>query len=162
MFNWFHGNSESVVRKKSNSEVTGQRFLLFGDQVSQLCNEFQREVPLGYLEKEDETRIDNLIATTYFGKWCMDILIALRAFGPARFEVIRKNSAGITAKVLSRKLAFLEMKSLIKRTIVDAHPPGTSYQLTKNGIALLKLSEPVMLYLRHLEGQHQTKESTRW
>ncbi|MDE1853318.1 MAG: helix-turn-helix transcriptional regulator [Thaumarchaeota archaeon] len=115
-----------------------------------MCSELERRFRFAW-EKEELIELDNLIATTILGKWCLDILLVLSVLTSARFQEIRKNVVGITGKVLSRKLAFLEGKGLVERRLIDSRPPRTMYKLSTNGLIVAKLAGPMLLYLRYLE-----------
>ena len=136
-------------------EPIGPRFIALSSQVSQLCLELQYDFDL-FEERDELVKLDNIIAATIFSKWSMDVLLVLKSMGLTRFEDIRKGLAGISGKVLSRKLKFLEERDLIKRTILNTRPPRANYQLTESGIIVDNLAKPVMLYLRYLENLHET------
>ncbi len=141
---------------KESHESIDQRFIALSDQISRLCSDLQRDFDL-FQVREELVRLDNVIAMTMFTKWSTDVLLVLASMGSSRFEDIRKSLAGISGKVLSRKLKFLEEKNLIKRTVLNTRPPRATYQLTEGGIIVDKLAMPVMLYLRYLENVHQSR-----
>jgi DNA-binding HxlR family transcriptional regulator len=95
------------------------------------------------------TAAENLeVARTVFGKWSMEILIALYAHRAVGFEDLRRHLEGISARVLSRKLKALEARGIVTRTIIDGRPPRVQYALTEEGLTVAHLGEPVFLYVR--------------
>lgn len=60
---------------------------------------------------------------------------------------------GITDKMLSKELKFLEENKLIKRTVYDAFPPVVEYAITAHGKSLEKLIDE----LRNWGRQHRKK-----
>jgi DNA-binding HxlR family transcriptional regulator len=50
--------------------------------------------------------------------------------------------------VLSRKLKDLEELGFLKRSVFEARPPRVRYSLSRKGETLVRLGEPVILYLR--------------
>lgn len=144
------------IPHRGSKEPIDQRFIVLSNQISSLSSNLERDFDL-FQVREELVKLDNVIATTMFSKWCTDVLLVLASMKTARFEDIRKNLDGISGKVLSRKLKFLEERNLIKRTVLNTRPPRAAYQLTESGIIVDKLAKPIMLYLRYLESSHQTR-----
>ena len=63
--------------------------------------------------------------------WTMHILWALSNHGPMRFGVLRKNVAGISARVLTDRLRTLEDKGFIYRHYQPTIPPAVTYGITE-------------------------------
>jgi DNA-binding HxlR family transcriptional regulator len=73
-------------------------------------------------------------------KWSLPILLALQS-GEARFNDLKRALQGITPPALAAGLKALAQADLIRRSVVDGRPPGTSYRLTSKGRRLLPLAE---------------------
>lgn len=56
--------------------------------------------------------------------------------GPARFQDLRAQLAGIPPKLLSDRLRVLEEEGVITREMYSEHPPRASYALTERGRGL--------------------------
>lgn len=63
--------------------------------------------------------------------WTMHILWALSTNGPMRFGVLRKNVAGISARVLTERLRTLEEKGFVFRHYAPTIPPAVTYGITE-------------------------------
>ena len=63
------------------------------------------------------------------GKWKLRVIIALRE-GNARFNLIQRAIAGISAKVLASELKDLELNGFVKRNVHTSTPVVVEYQLT--------------------------------
>lgn len=72
------------------------------------------------------------------GKWKVPIMISL-SFGNKRFSEMAKEIPGITDRMLSKELRYLELNKLIKRTVYDAVPVVIEYAVTSYGKSLQKL-----------------------
>src|SRR5580693_4327481 len=62
--------------------------------------------------------------------WTMHILWALSTNGAMRFGVLRKNVAGISARVLTERLRTLEDKGFVFRHYEPTIPPAVTYGIT--------------------------------
>ena len=98
-----------------------------------------------------ETRVpgDLRLVRSVFGKWSMEVLVALHASPSAGFEELRRALPGISPRVLSLKLKGLEEHGMVRREIIDTRPPGVRYALTDQGWTVAWLSDPVLLFLAH-------------
>ncbi|WP_231585345.1 winged helix-turn-helix transcriptional regulator [Sphingobacterium sp. Ag1] len=83
------------------------------------------------------------------GKWKLPILISLR-FENKRFSEISKSIPGITERMLSKELRFLELNNLIKRTIYGNYPVRIEYEITEHG----KTLDLVLLELKKWAQKH--------
>ncbi|MEO7800611.1 MAG: helix-turn-helix domain-containing protein [Ginsengibacter sp.] len=72
------------------------------------------------------------------GKWKVPIMISL-SFGNKRFSEMAKEIPGITDRMLSKELRYLEMNKLIKRSVYDSLPVVIEYSVTPYGKSLQKL-----------------------
>jgi DNA-binding HxlR family transcriptional regulator len=92
-------------------------------------------------------RADVTLVRSVFGKWSMEILVALHSMPSSGFEELRRTLDGISPRVLSVKLKGLERHGMIRREIIDARPPRVRYTLTDQGWTVAWLSDPVLLFL---------------
>jgi DNA-binding HxlR family transcriptional regulator len=97
------------------------------------------------------------LVRSVFGKWSMEILVALHTSPSAGFEDLRRTLPGISPRVLSLKLKGLEQHGMVRREIVDARPPRVRYTLTDEGWTVAWLADPVLLFLE----QTGVREKTR-
>ena len=63
--------------------------------------------------------------------WTLHILWSLSTNGPMRFGVLRKNIAGISARVLTERLRTLEEKGFVFRHYEQTIPPTVTYGITE-------------------------------
>ncbi len=66
------------------------------------------------------------------GKWTTLILRDLLD-GKKRFSELQKSLEGVSPKVLSARLKFLESEGIVTRTLFPSVPPRTEYELTPLG-----------------------------
>ena len=93
-----------------------------------------------------------------FGKWSMEVLVALHSAPAAGFEELRRALPGISPRVLSLKLKGLEQNGMVRREILDARPPRVRYTLTEQGWTVAWLSDPVLLYLEQARLRPMSRE----
>jgi DNA-binding HxlR family transcriptional regulator len=98
-------------------------------------------------------RTDVRLVRSVFGKWSMEVLVALHASPSAGFEELRRSLPGISPRVLSLKLKGLEQHGMIRREIIDSRPPRVRYTLTDRGWTVAWLSDPVLLFLEQTEAR---------
>lgn len=72
------------------------------------------------------------------GKWTSLIIRDLLP-GKKRYSELQRSLVGISPKVLSARLQFLEENRILSKTIYPVIPPKTEYQLTALGYELRKL-----------------------
>jgi DNA-binding HxlR family transcriptional regulator len=63
--------------------------------------------------------------------WTLHILWYLSANGPMRFGVLRKQIAGISARVLTERLRTLEEAGFVFRHYEQTIPPAVTYGITE-------------------------------
>ncbi len=95
-----------------------------------------------------QVALDLEVMRSWLGKWSIEIVLILYAFSGVGFEELRRQLRGITPRVLSGKLKALEARGLVLRSVVDSRPPRVEYRLSADGLALARLSEPALLFLR--------------
>ncbi len=66
-------------------------------------------------------------------RWSLLILRNLILDGPQRFQDLANALEGISPTTLSARLKALQKNQLIKRDIIESHPPRTIYELTEFG-----------------------------
>jgi len=86
------------------------------------CNNYQCEIEI-FLE---------LVS----GKWVSLILWELMNYGTKRFGQLKKDIPGITQKMLTQQLRYLEKNDIVKRTVYPEVPPVVEYTLTEVGMAI--------------------------
>jgi DNA-binding HxlR family transcriptional regulator len=72
------------------------------------------------------------------GKWKPTILYHL-AYGPTRFNVLRRLIPAVTARMLALQLRELERDGIVSRTVASQVPPRVDYALTPDGETLLPI-----------------------
>ncbi|MFK7787811.1 MAG: winged helix-turn-helix transcriptional regulator [Crocinitomicaceae bacterium] len=69
----------------------------------------------------------------FSGKWKIPIISALNFYEKCGFKELERIVEGITPKMLSKELKFLEDNLLITRTVEDTRPVTVSYSITEYG-----------------------------
>ena len=77
------------------------------------------------------------------GAWTPNILWKLGA-GPRRFNELRADIGGISAKVLSARLQRLHADGVVERRVMDTAPPTVEYELTNLGREILPAVEAIV------------------
>ncbi|MFQ5785545.1 MAG: winged helix-turn-helix transcriptional regulator [Alphaproteobacteria bacterium] len=67
------------------------------------------------------------------GPWTTYLLWVLRCRGPLRFGALKREVAGISAKVLTERLRMLERAGVVYRDHKPTIPPQVTYGLTPRG-----------------------------
>lgn len=75
------------------------------------------------------------------GKWKLPILWKLSKKETMRYNELKRELQGITNRMLTRSLVFLEEQNLICRTEYDENPPHVEYALTEEARMLLPALE---------------------
>ncbi len=73
------------------------------------------------------------------GKWNALILWTLGTQGTKRFGELKKSISGITQKMLTQQLKYLEKYGLVNRTAYPEVPPVVEYALTDMGKKLIPI-----------------------
>jgi DNA-binding HxlR family transcriptional regulator len=90
-------------------------------------------------EQQTTTRCPvDLCVEAIGGKWKPTILYHL-AFGPTRFNVLRRLIPTVTARMLTLQLRELEADGIVSRTVASQVPPRVDYALTPEGETLLPI-----------------------
>lgn len=77
------------------------------------------------------------------GAWTPNIVWYLGA-GPRRFNELRGDIGGISAKVLSARLQRLTRDGVVTRRVMDTSPPTVEYELTDLGHELLPAVQAIV------------------
>ncbi len=96
------------------------------------CETFGREQPTA-----ERCPVD-LCVEVIGGKWKPTILYHL-AYGPTRFNVLRRLIPAVTARMLALQLRELERDGIVSRTVASQVPPRVDYALTTDGETLLPI-----------------------
>lgn len=67
------------------------------------------------------------------GPWTTYVLWVLRTDGPQRFGELKRQIAGVSAKVLTERLRALEAAGVVFRHYEPSVPPAVTYGLTPRG-----------------------------
>ncbi len=86
------------------------------------------------------------------GAWTASILWYLAA-GPRRFNELRSDLPGISAKVLSSQLRELRNRGVVHREEKPTSPPSVEYALTDAGRELIPALEAIIEVGKKLKSQ---------
>lgn len=81
-------------------------------------------------------------------KWSVVILSSLEQ-GPVRFGELKRMCDGISQKMLTQTLRYLERDGLIHRRVLTEKPLQVEYALSDLGINLLTLLNPLIDWAHH-------------
>ena len=90
--------------------------------------------------------------------WTLHILWSLSANGPMRFGALRKNVAGISARVLTERLRTLEEARFVYRNYEQTIPPTVTYGITERMKDIEKVLAQLEALARKWQGQGATAE----
>lgn len=89
----------------------------------------------------------------FSGKWKIPIITALNFYESCGFKELERIVEGITPKMLSKELKFLEENKLITRTVTNTRPVSVKYSITEYG----KTCKSVMSELYRWGLEHRRK-----
>jgi DNA-binding HxlR family transcriptional regulator len=92
------------------------------------------------------------------GAWTPNVIWYLRA-GPRRFNELRGDVAGISAKVLSQRLQRLQADGMVERSVMPTSPPTVEYELTALGRELLPVVDAIVEVGHSLKRRRRTNGS---
>ena len=78
---------------------------------------------------------------TIAGKWRGLVIYYLYLNGTMRFSELKRELDGITQKMLTQTLRFLESEEIISRKVYPVVPPKVEYNLTSKGKSLVPILE---------------------
>lgn len=87
------------------------------------------------------------------GKWKIPIITALSFYKTCGFKELERIVEGITPKMLSKELKFLETNLLVTRKVENTRPVTVTYSITEYG----KTCESVMSELYRWGVEHRKK-----
>jgi DNA-binding HxlR family transcriptional regulator len=88
------------------------------------------------------------------GAWTPNVVWYLRE-GPRRFNELRGDVAGISAKVLSARLRKLAAEGVVERRVLPTSPPTVEYELTDLGHELLPAVDAIVSVGHRLKQRRQ-------
>jgi DNA-binding HxlR family transcriptional regulator len=91
--------------------------------------------------------IPRLVLDRVGDRWSVVILATL-AEGPLRYTEILLRVPGISQKMLTQTLRYLELEDLLQRTVYATTPPRVDYRLTGSGRSLLGALQPLARWAR--------------
>ncbi len=65
--------------------------------------------------------------------WTLPVIHSLGLKEPARFNELKRRTAGISATSLTERLSELERQAIVQRKVYPDSPPRVEYSLTKKG-----------------------------
>lgn len=77
------------------------------------------------------------------GAWTPNVIWYLSE-GPRRFNELRGDIGGVSAKVLSDRLQRLHRDGVVDRRVMDTSPPTVEYELTDLGRELMPVVEAIV------------------
>lgn len=77
------------------------------------------------------------------GAWTPNVLWYLRE-GPRRFNDLRRDIDGVSAKVLSQRLQRLQADGIVDRHVMPTTPPTVEYELTELGRELMPAVDAIV------------------
>jgi DNA-binding HxlR family transcriptional regulator len=89
------------------------------------------------------------------GAWTPNVVWYLRE-GPRRFNELRGDIAGISAKVLSSRLRKLAAEGVVDRRVMPTSPPSVEYELTDLGHELLPAVDAIVSVGERLKQRRAT------
>lgn len=89
----------------------------------------------------------------FSGKWKIPIITALNFYETCGFKELERIVEGITPKMLSKELKFLEANKLITREVKSTRPVEVKYSITEYG----KTCQSVMSELYRWGVEHRKK-----
>jgi DNA-binding HxlR family transcriptional regulator len=94
------------------------------------------------------------------GAWTPNIVWYLRA-GPRRFNELRGDIGGVSAKVLSARLQRLRHDGIVERTVMPTSPPTVEYELTELGLELLPVVDAMVKVGPRLKARRQKAQQSQ-
>ncbi len=91
------------------------------------------------------------------GPWTTYILYVLRTKGPTRFGELKRQVAGVSAKVLTGRLRLLEQAEVIERHYEPTIPPQVTYALSARGRELAAVIDKLDGIAKQWQQEDQAK-----
>lgn len=98
------------------------------------------------VEQSDACRLRDLL-DRIGDKWSL-LVVELLGDGSRRFTELKRDIDGISQRMLTRTLRYLERDGLVRRTVHPVVPPRVDYELTPMGASLLPAIAPLVAWTR--------------
>jgi DNA-binding HxlR family transcriptional regulator len=148
----------SISLKEKDMIDLKNMFIEFGEICASFSSNVYNKVGLESIDLTKFFDANMRISRTIFKKWGLEILIVLYTFKEVRYRQFLKILPNISTKVLSERLKELEKANLIKRDIEGGRPPAVKCSLTEQGNLIVKMGEPIFLYLGFVMGFYTNKK----
>ena len=136
--------------QSSRGEVASleSKFVEFGELSSAFVKRVSAAGALSYRGEPNSVEVNLDVTKKVFSKWSVEIILSTYSVKSAGFGDLKRLLNGISSRVLSKKLKDLEEMGFLHREVIESRPPKVKYTLSKRGVILARLGEPVILYLR--------------
>lgn len=81
----------------------------------------------------DECKIVHSAWNQMIKVWTLPVIYSLGLREPARFNELKRRTAGISATSLTERLTELDRQGIVMRKVYPDSPPRVEYSLTKKG-----------------------------
>ncbi len=81
----------------------------------------------------DECKVVHTTWNTLTKVWTLPVIHSLGLKEPARFNELKRRTAGISATSLTERLSELERQGIVQRKVYPDSPPRVEYSLTEKG-----------------------------
>ncbi len=99
----------------------------------------------------------------FSGKWKIPIITALNFYEKCSFKELERIVEGITPKMLSKELKFLEENMLIAREVKDTRPVTVEYSITEYGKTCRSVMTELYRWgIEHRKKFFNTEEAETW
>ena len=94
-------------------------------------------------EEENPTCRPRVVLGIVGDRWSLLVVRNLR-LGPRRFTELKRETTGISQRMLTVTLRSLERDGILTRTVHNVMPPHVSYELTPMGRTLREAAMPLL------------------
>ena len=150
------GRDEPIPRSRRG--FAERKFAEFGEVASTFAREVSEAEALSHRRAPSSVRSNVGITEKVFSKWSIEIITSIYSMKSLGFGELKRLLDGISSRVLSKKLKDLEALGFIEREVIESRPPKVRYTLSRRGVVLARLGEPVILYLRESVRTHGPDE----
>ncbi|WP_052065523.1 winged helix-turn-helix transcriptional regulator [Thalassospira australica] len=92
------------------------------------------------------------------GAWTPGVIWYLSG-GPRRFNELKVDLPGVSAKVLSTRLRDLEAKGVVVRKVMPTSPPSVEYSLSDLGRELIPILEAIISVSKRLKKRKAAEQN---
>ena len=139
---------ESAQSPRREVASLESKFVEFGELSSAFVRKVSAARALSYRGEPSSVEVNLDVTKKVFSKWSVEIIMSTYSVKSAGFGDLKRLLNGISSRVLSKKLKDLEEMGFLHREVIESRPPKVKYTLSKRGVILARLGEPVVLYLR--------------